>query len=45
MNKIFQEMAPTMHIYTVNEIFSEIDEDGDGRVSYRDFERMMKQKL
>ena len=38
----FQQVAPQMRKELVSQLFEEVDSDGDGRVSYRDFEIMMK---
>lgn len=40
--KIFTQAAPFMDAQTVEKGFKEIDGDRDGRVSYKDFEFMMK---
>jgi len=40
--KIFGQAAPFMDIMTVERVFKELDGDRDGRVSYKDFEYMMK---
>ena len=36
------QILPHMPVERVNVFFKEIDSDLDGRVSYRDFEMMMK---
>ncbi|KAJ4459195.1 hypothetical protein PAPYR_5001 [Paratrimastix pyriformis] len=38
---IFQTYAPAVSSVTIEQIFSEADRDGDGRVTYTDFERML----
>ena len=40
--KIFSRIAPFVSSDNVEKVFKEIDSDKDGRVSYRDFEFMMK---
>lgn len=40
--KIFSQVAPFMDALNVERAFREIDGDKDGRVSYKDFEFMMK---
>ncbi|XP_072031072.1 EF-hand calcium-binding domain-containing protein 11-like [Amphiura filiformis] len=42
VQKAFSTVAPHIPSHRVQKVFSEIDRDGDGRVSYRDFEYMMK---
>lgn len=37
----FEQVAPQLRKEVVREMFAEVDSDGDGRVSYRDFEIMM----
>ena len=39
--KAFQQVAPQLRQERVCALFAEVDSDGDGRVSYRDFEIMM----
>lgn len=38
----FQQVAPQLREQVVKELFAELDSNGDGKVSYRDFEIMMK---
>ncbi|XP_065886643.1 EF-hand calcium-binding domain-containing protein 11-like [Dysidea avara] len=40
----FHEIIPTMPQHQVKQFFKEIDLDEDGRISYKDFELMMKQR-
>jgi len=40
----FHEVIPTMPPHQVKQFFKEIDLDEDGRISYKDFELMMKQR-
>jgi Ca2+-binding EF-hand superfamily protein len=40
--RIFSQVAPFMDSLNVEKVFREIDGDRDGRVSYKDFEFMMK---
>ena len=39
---VFGRVAPTLRKEVVKVLFEEVDSDGDGRISYRDFEIMMK---
>ena len=39
---IFELVAPFIKSFDLQRMFKEVDRDGDGRVSYRDFECMMK---
>lgn len=43
--RIFQQVAPFLDSVTVEKLFREADMDRDGRVSYRDFEFIMKYRL
>ncbi|XP_071798101.1 EF-hand calcium-binding domain-containing protein 11-like [Asterias amurensis] len=43
--KAFNEVAPHTPRHRIDSLYREIDRDGDGRVSYRDFEFMMKFRL
>ena len=43
--KVFLQVAPFLDPVTVERLFREVDTDRDGRVSYRDFEFMMKYNL
>lgn len=38
----FEQVAPQLKKEVIRQMFEEVDSDGDGRVSYRDFEIMMK---
>lgn len=40
--KIFTVAAPFLKPFDLQRMFKEVDRDGDGRISYRDFEYMMK---
>jgi Ca2+-binding EF-hand superfamily protein len=39
---IFKQTAPFVKHFDLQRMFEEVDRDNDGRVSYRDFEHMMK---
>ena len=43
--RVFQQIAPFLDSVTVEKLFREADMDRDGRVSYRDFEFLMKYTL
>ncbi|KAL9972221.1 hypothetical protein ACROYT_G018487 [Oculina patagonica] len=43
--RVFQQVAPFLDSVTVEKLFREADMDRDGRVSYRDFEFIMKYRL
>ena len=43
--KIFLQVAPFLDSVTVEKLFREADTDRDGRVSYRDFEFIMKYSM
>lgn len=43
--RVFQQVAPFLDAVTVEKLFREADMDRDGRVSYRDFEFIMKYTL
>lgn len=43
--RVFQQIAPFLDSVTVEKLFREADMDRDGRVSYRDFEFIMKYTL
>ncbi|XP_078001078.1 EF-hand calcium-binding domain-containing protein 11-like [Glandiceps talaboti] len=45
IRKAFSQVAPHIATHRVDSAFREIDRDGDGRVSYKDFEFMMKYHL
>ena len=40
--RAFQQVVPHMAAQRVPGLFREVDRNGDGRVSYRDFELMMQ---
>jgi len=40
----FHEVIPTLPQHQVKQFFKEVDLDEDGRISYKDFELMMKQR-
>ncbi|XP_076463775.1 EF-hand calcium-binding domain-containing protein 11-like [Babylonia areolata] len=42
LKKVFSQLAPHMGHHRIESIFKELDRDGDGRVSYKDFDFMMK---
>ncbi|XP_052827602.1 EF-hand calcium-binding domain-containing protein 11 isoform X2 [Octopus bimaculoides] len=42
LKKVFKEVAPKFPEENIEVIFREVDQDGDGRVSFKDFEFMMK---
>ncbi|XP_071962726.1 EF-hand calcium-binding domain-containing protein 11-like [Antedon mediterranea] len=42
LQRVFSEVAPHIPTHRIHSVFSEIDRDGDGRVSYKDFEFMMQ---
>ncbi|XP_064603446.1 EF-hand calcium-binding domain-containing protein 11-like [Liolophura sinensis] len=42
VQRIFSKVAPHLPPVTVDTAFREIDQDADGRVSFRDFQMMMK---
>ena len=44
VTQAFHEVIPTMPQDQVKQLFKEIDMDEDGRISYKDFELMMKQQ-
>eukprot|EP00658_Telonema_sp_P-2_P034311 TRINITY_DN2505_c0_g1_i1.p1 TRINITY_DN2505_c0_g1~~TRINITY_DN2505_c0_g1_i1.p1 ORF type:complete len:144 (+),score=27.79 TRINITY_DN2505_c0_g1_i1:229-660(+) len=41
---VFEEVLPSVGAEEVRRAFNEVDEDGDGRISYREFECMMAWK-
>lgn len=41
----FKQVAPSMKKDVVKALFMEVDSNGDGRLSYKDFELMMKSSL
>lgn len=43
--RVFQQVAPFLDSVTVEKLFREADMDRDGRVSYRDFEFIIKYRL
>lgn len=42
LNKQFQLVAPHLSQKTIDDTFRELDRDGDGRISYKDFELAMQ---
>ncbi|XP_048732324.1 EF-hand calcium-binding domain-containing protein 11-like isoform X2 [Ostrea edulis] len=42
LQKAFSRVAPHIPNHTVQSCFRELDRDGDGRISYKDFDFMMK---
>ena len=42
VKNIFKQTAPFVKHFDLRRMFEEVDRDNDGRVSYRDFEHMMK---
>ena len=40
-----QEVAPGLPAHTASLAFSQVDADGDGRVSYKDFYSMMTSRV
>ncbi len=40
--KAFTEVAPLYSTGFIEQIFAEIDQDKDGRITFREFERLMK---
>ncbi|GAB1601393.1 EF-hand calcium-binding domain-containing protein 11-like isoform X1 [Argonauta hians] len=42
LKKAFREVAPKFPEENIEIIFREVDQDGDGRISFKDFEFMMK---
>lgn len=44
VTQAFHEVIPTIPQSQVKQFFNEIDMDEDGRISYKDFELMMKQQ-
>ena len=44
LRSIFADVAPHIPDATIVEAFHEVDEDKDGRVTYRDFEKLFKTK-
>ncbi|KAK2147295.1 hypothetical protein LSH36_561g02071 [Paralvinella palmiformis] len=42
LKKAFAQVAPHLSLSVIESAFREVDRDGDGRVSYKDFEFMMK---
>ena len=43
--KVFLQVAPFLDSVTVEKLFREADTDRDGRVSYRDFEFIIKYSM
>ncbi|XP_052698854.1 EF-hand calcium-binding domain-containing protein 11-like isoform X3 [Crassostrea angulata] len=42
LQRAFSQVAPHIPNHTVQTCFRELDRDGDGRISYKDFDFMMK---
>jgi len=42
LKKVFCVIAPHLGVHHIESAFRELDRDGDGRVSYKDFDFMMK---
>nr|KAG5694597.1 hypothetical protein BaRGS_015010 [Batillaria attramentaria] len=42
LKKVFSQVAPRLSVHHLEMIFRELDRDGDGRVSYKDFDFLMK---
>ncbi|XP_033104050.1 EF-hand calcium-binding domain-containing protein 11-like isoform X3 [Anneissia japonica] len=42
LERVFSEVAPHIPRHLIQAAFREVDRDGDGRVSYKDFEFMMQ---
>lgn len=42
LKKVFSRVAPHIPAPSVHSAFREMDQDGDGRISYKDFEYVMK---
>jgi len=45
LRSTFAEVAPQIPDSTIVEAFNEVDEDKDGRVTYRDFERLFQNQV
>lgn len=45
LQTVFERAAPSVSEQVLTEVVAEADTDGDGRISYRDFERMMKYRV
>ncbi|XP_052769071.1 EF-hand calcium-binding domain-containing protein 11-like isoform X2 [Mya arenaria] len=45
VKKVFASHAPHVPVPTIHSAFREVDQDGDGRVSFRDFQFLMKYSL
>ncbi len=45
LRSVFQRIAPHIKPAVIESIFVEIDADRDGRISFHDFERMMRQTI
>lgn len=42
LKRVFSNVAPHMSAHHLEKMFRELDRDGDGRVSYKDFDFLMK---
>ncbi|KAL4238195.1 EF-hand calcium-binding domain-containing protein 11 [Mactra antiquata] len=42
VKRVFNMVAPHVPVHSVHSAFREIDQDGDGRVSFKDFQFLMK---
>ncbi|KAL3874907.1 hypothetical protein ACJMK2_037859 [Sinanodonta woodiana] len=42
LKKVFSQVAPSLPAQSIHSSFRELDRDGDGRISYKDFNFMMK---
>ncbi|KAK3093735.1 hypothetical protein FSP39_019473 [Pinctada imbricata] len=42
LRRAFSEVAPHIPAHSIDTAFRELDRDGDGRISYKDFDFMMK---
>jgi Ca2+-binding EF-hand superfamily protein len=45
LKKAFKEAAPTVSVGIIEQIFREVDTNHDGRVSFKDFEKLMKSNV
>lgn len=45
LRSVFAESLPSIPITVVDEVFDEVDADGDGRVSCREFESMLRGRI
>ncbi|TPX69960.1 hypothetical protein SpCBS45565_g02074 [Spizellomyces sp. 'palustris'] len=42
LHSIFSQVAPSVPTHVIDDAFAVVDMDGDGKVGYRDFEKLMK---